>query len=814
MLSKFLQFCISHPKGTFFSTLFCALFLSLFAPNLHINASAESLLLEDDKDLKRFRELLGHYKDENFLLLAFKPKGDIFSQEKLEKLEKLHNELEKSPQVMRVFSIINAPLLQSSDSNGLKELLNNIPTLTHKDINKSKAEKEILTNPFYKNNIISKDGKIAGLIIYLLPDTQYAKLLKQRDEATNESQKAYYRLAIKDHQAQQQILIKESLESIKNTIKKFEKDGDELYLSGVSMIADDMISSIKSDLVLYGISLVFLLAFALYYFFRTWRFVFLPLFICFLSLSSASGLFALLGFEVTIVSSNYVALMLIITLSVVIHLITHFIESSQKHPHSKTKRIVLQTLLAKAKPSFYAIATTMIGFFSLMFSHIEPIIKLGIMMSIALILSLILSYLFLASILVLLKPKEYAQKSFDLRFLQWCAKTCLKVRTRRFIYILAIFALILAFFGISKLKVENSFVNYFKDGSEIKKGLLLIDTNLGGTLPLDLIVRFPSKTQNNEENLDSFESEFENLASQQTYWFDSKKTRIARKIHEFLEKKEFVGSVLSLNSLLSLGKSINNGKDLDDFALAFLNENLPDTFKQELLSPFVSIENNELRFTMRIEDSNSNLRRDEFLTQLHKELKELLRNEELEFELTGIMLLYNNMLQSLFASQFNTLVFVVGVIFVLFCVIFRSLKLSLIALIVNVIPLSVVFALMGLCNIPLDIMSITIAAIALGIGVDDAVHYIYRFKEERKTKKIQDAILASHLGIGSALYYTTFTIVLGFSVMMSSDFIPTIYFGILTIFVMILLLAGSLFFLPSLLFSFDNSKKRTTTLKE
>ncbi|KUY32915.1 membrane protein, putative [Campylobacter jejuni HB-CJGB-LXC] len=537
---------------------------------------------------------------------------------------------------------------------------------------------------------------------------------------------------------------------------------------------------------------------------------FLPLFICFISLSAASGVFALLNFQITVISSNYVALVLIITLSVVVHLITHFIESTQNHPKAKVERIVLETLLAKANPSLYAIVTTMIGFFSLILSNIEPIIKLGIMMSIGIGLALIFSYLFLASILVLLKPKNYHKKEFKFNLLAFCAKTALDPKKRRMIYEISVLAIILALIGISKLRVENSFVNYFKDGSEIKKGLLVIDKNLGGTLPLEVIIRFPNNKndQNASDTLDSFESEFENLATQETYWFDSKKTRIAKKVHEFLENKEFVGSVLSLNSLLTLGKNINDGKELDDFALAFLNENLPAKFKQDLLSPFVSIENNELRFSMRIVDSDPNLRRNEFLIDLKKQLNELVKNDGVEVQITGIMVLYNNMLQSLFSSQFDTLIFVILAIFILFIIVFRDLKFSVAAILVNVIPLSVVFALMGLLGIPLDMMSITIAAIAIGIGVDDAIHYIYRFREEIKNKSLEEAIMISHLSIGSALYYTTISIVLGFSVMMSSNFIPTIYFGILTVFVMILLLSGSLFLLPSFLITIYSKKTK------
>ncbi|MBM0637605.1 MMPL family transporter [Campylobacter sp. VicNov18] len=813
MFARFLKFFIYHPKSTFFGTLFICLFLSFFAFKLNVDASAESLLLEDDTDLKTFREISKHYKSDNFLLLSFKPHdGKPFSNQNLAKLTKLHEELEKAPLVERVFSIINAPLLQSSQNTDLKELLKNIPDINSKDINHTKAKNEILNSPFYKNNIISKDGKVIGFIIYLKPDEIYNELIEKRDLSKDEKEKNQIRLAIKEHQNQQKIIAKQSLDTIKSIMKKYEKNGDSLSLGGVMMIADDMIAYIKSDLKLYGVLLVFLLGLALYYFFRSWLLVFLPLFICFISLSAASGIFALLNFQITVISSNYVALVLIIALSIVVHLITHFIETSQRYPKAAIGRIVLASLLAKAKPSLYAIVTTMIGFLSLILSNIEPIIKLGIMMSIGIVLALVLSYLFLASTLVLLKTRKFQKKEFKFNFLMFCAKTSLNPKKRRIIYGICVLAIFLALLGISKLRVENSFVNYFKEGSEIKKGLLVIDKNLGGTLPLEVIIRFSNNknNQNTKDALESFESEFDNLAQQDTYWFDSKKIRIAKKVHEFLENQEFVGSVLSLNSLLALGKNINNGKDLDDFTLAFLNENLPAKFKQDLLSPFVNIQNNELRFSMRIIDSDPNLKRNDFLIKLKKGLQELVKNDGVQTQVTGIMVLYNNMLQSLFASQFDTLAFVILAIFILFIIVFKDLKFSIAAILVNVIPLSVVFALMGLCDIPLDMMSITIAAIAIGIGVDDAIHYIYRFKEEIKSKSIQQAIINSHLSIGSALYYTTISIVLGFSVMMSSNFIPTIYFGILTVFVMVLLLGGSLFLLPSFLITIYSKQKQCT----
>ncbi|WP_171051485.1 efflux RND transporter permease subunit [Campylobacter helveticus] len=813
MMAFFLKFLINHPKSTLLSTLLFCVFLSFFAFKLHIDASAESLLLEDDKDLKIFRELSKHYKSDNFLMLAFKPNDkNPFSEESLKNLESLHQKLEGVRGVERVFSIINAPLLLSSENKDLKELMQNIPSILSEDINQTKAQNEILTSPFYLNNIIAKDGKTTALIIYLKPDLTYINLIEARDNAKDENEKEHLRIQIKNHQEMQNALNKALLEQIRSIMSAYEKDG-KLYLGGVSMISDDMISYIKDDLALYGIFLVFLLGFALWYFFRSFTLMILSLLICFISLSSASGLFALLNFPITVISSNYAPLMLIITLSVVVHLITHFIEISRLYPNTTQKRLVLQTLLSKAKPSFFAIFTTMIGFFSLIFSQIEPIIKLGIMMSLGIALGLILAYLFLASALVLLKRKNFTQREFNLSFLLFCANA--SIRHRKLIYTLAFITIILALIGIPKLKVENSFVNYFKDGSAIKEGLLVIDKDLGGTLPLDIIVRFKDNKKNElkeSEVLDSFENEFESLAAKDTYWFDSKKTRIAKKVHQFLENKEFVGSVLSLNSLLMLGKNINEGKDLDDFALAFLNENLPENFKQDLLSPFVNITQNELKFSIRVIDSNPNLKRDTFLKNLKTELNELLKDEGVEVQITGIMLLYNNMLQSLFSSQFDTLAFVVLAIFVLFVLIFRSFKIATIAIVCNLIPLSLVFAFMGFLNIPLDLMSITIAAIAIGIGVDDILHYIYRFKEELKCASVKKAVLNSHLFIGTALYYTTISIVLGFSVMMSSNFIPTIYFGILTTLVMILLLFGSLFLLPSLLISFYAKKNNKPKL--
>ena len=839
MLVKLYKSLIKHGKIVFAATFCACAFFSFFALNLGVDASADSLLLENDRDLEFFREVSKDYKSDDFLMLAIEPKdANPFSAESLEILKALKADIEGVEGVRGILSIINAPLLKSSANGDLKDLLAHIPSLTSEGIDLEKAKAEILKSPFYRDNIISQSGKSTAFVIYLSTDYYYLNLLNDKANALNLEQKAQIQGEIEAYQENLKNENKARLEAIRAVIERYKPQVSGLYLGGVSMIADDMISYIKADLAVYGASLTLLLSLVLWLFFRKISLVLFTIFVCIASLGAASGIFALLGFKITVISSNYLALMLIITISLIIHLLTPFINLCKKYPRASIEHKVLNTLLAKSRPSFYAILTTAIGFLSLILSQIEPVIKLGIMMSVGISVSLLLSFLFFASLMPLLRGVKFKNEGgFKINLLNFCAKFSLK--RKKLIFAVSAVCVLVSLFGIAKLRVENSFVNYFKDSSPIKQGLLVIDRDFGGTLPLEVVVNFNDKKGENlgkngvknaefsefgaqnlnkfSENdlnkssdfnanetaanaeLDSFESEFQALSENKIYWFNSQKTRIAKTIHEHLTNNDYIGSVLSLNSLLELGKDLL-GQDLDDFTLAFLSENLPDEFKQSLLNAYVNVEKNQLRFVMRIKDSDPNLKRDEFIKQLKSDIDGLLAGENAAAQLTGLMLLYNNMLQSLFASQFNTLAFVVGVIFVLFVFVFRSVRYALVGILANVVPLSLVFALMGFAHLPLDLMSITIAAICIGIGVDDSIHYIYNFKKELASRKsTARAIENSHFYIGQAFFQSKIAIILGFCTMISSNFMPTIYFGLLTVLVMVLLLIGSLLLLPSLL---------------
>ena len=810
-MRQIFKFIIAKNKLVISLVLVLSVVFGYLSTKLSIDASAETLLLEHDPDLKAYRQIAKRYDSPGLLVVAFTPKDDLFSSKNLELIKKLSDELAKNDMVSSVISILNVPLLNSV-KGGVTGILDHTPTLSDKDINISKAKLEFAKSPIYSGNLISKDLKTTAIALNLKQDEKFNELLNERNLLSQkesngtitQAEEEKFKALVTEFKAYRDELRKsdhKNLEAIKTAIAKFNAN-DELFLGGANMIADDMIGFIKSDLLVYGLSVLALLSFSLWLFFRQIRWIVLPMFICAVSAIFTTGIFGMFGWEVTVISSNYIALQLIITISTVIHLVVSYREFYARHPKYSQNQLIYLTLRDKFSPSFWAIFTTVIGFSSLMSADIKPVIMLGIMMSAGISVSLVLAFLLFGAINVNLKklaPVRTFENSF--KFTKYCAN--LALNSRKIIYAVCVLVVCFGVYGISKIKVENSFIGYFKESTQIRQGMQVIDTKLGGTIPVDVIVKFKESEPKQEktDEKDDFESEFENDAKSAKYWFNSYHTRVAEKIHDYLKEQNFVGNVSSLATLIKAIKELNNGVS-DDFLLAAMYEKLPLEYKNILLSPYVSVENDELRFSLRIVDSDPKLRRNLFLKELREGLLELTKNDNVSIEVVGMMVLYNNMLQNLLSSQVDTFGLTVAILFVIFCFVFRSIKLATIAIVSNLIPLCTLFGVMGFFGIPLDVMSITIAAISIGIGVDDIIHYIHRFKEELLTKDVFESIKAAHASIGYAMYYTSFTIFLGFSVMITSNFIPTIYFGLLTDLVMVFMLLGALIILPSLIASF------------
>ena len=815
-MRQIFKFIIAKNKLVISLVLVLSVVFGYLSTKLSIDASAETLLLEHDPDLKAYRQIAKRYDSPGLLVVAFTPKDDLFSPKNLELIKNLSGELAKNDMVSSVISILNVPLLNSV-KGGVTGILDHTPTLSDKDINISKAKLEFAKSPIYSGNLISKDLKTTAIALNLKQDEKFNELLNERNLLSQkesngtitQAEKEKFKALLAEFKAYRDELRKsdhKNLEAIKAAIAKFNAN-DELFLGGANMIADDMIGFIKSDLLVYGLSVLALLSFSLWLFFRQVRWIVLPMFICAVSAIFTTGIFGMFGWEVTVISSNYIALQLIITISTVIHLVVSYREFYARHPKYSQNQLIYLTLCDKFSPSFWAIFTTVIGFSSLMSADIKPVIMLGIMMSAGISVSLVLAFLLFGSVNVNLKklaPVRTFENSF--KFTKYCAN--LALNSRKIIYAVCVLVVCFGVYGISKIKVENSFIGYFKESTQIRQGMQVIDTKLGGTIPVDVIVKFKESEpkQEKSDEKDDFESEFENDAKSAKYWFNSYHTRVAEKVHDYLKEQNFVGNVSSLATLIKAIKELNNGVS-DDFLLAAMYEKLPLEYKKILLSPYVSVENDELRFSLRIVDSDPNLRRNLFLKELREGLLELTKNDNVSIEVVGMMVLYNNMLQNLLSSQVDTFGLTVAILFVIFCFVFRSIKLATIAIVSNLIPLCTLFGVMGFFGIPLDVMSITIAAISIGIGVDDIIHYIHRFKEELLTKDVFESIKAAHASIGYAMYYTSFTIFLGFSVMITSNFIPTIYFGLLTDLVMVFMLLGALIILPSLIASFVKKRE-------
>ena len=810
-MRQIFKFIIAKNKLVISLVLVLSVVFGYLSTKLSIDASAETLLLEHDPDLKAYRQIAKRYDSPGLLVVAFTPKDDLFLPKNLELIKNLSDELAKNEMVSSVISILNVPLLNSV-KGGVTGILDHTPTLSDKDINISKAKLEFAKSPIYSGNLISKDLKTTAIALNLKQYEKFNELLNERNLLSQkesngtitQAEKEKFKALLAEFKAYRDELRKsdhKNLEAIKAAIAKFNAN-DELFLGGANMIADDMIGFIKSDLLVYGLSVLALLSFSLWLFFRQIRWIVLPMFICAVSAIFTTGIFGMFGWEVTVISSNYIALQLIITISTVIHLVVSYREFYARHPKYSQNQLIYLTLRDKFSPSFWAIFTTVIGFSSLMSADIKPVIMLGIMMSAGISVSLVLAFLLFGSVNANLKklaPVRTFENSF--KFTKYCAN--LALNSRKIIYAVCVLVVCFGVYGISKIKVENSFIGYFKESTQIRQGMQVIDTKLGGTIPVDVIVKFKESEpkQEKSDEKDDFESEFENDAKSAKYWFNGYHTRVAEKIHDYLKEQNFVGNVSSLATLIKAIKELNNGVS-DDFLLAAMYEKLPLEYKKILLSPYVSVENDELRFSLRIIDSDSDLRRNEFLKELKAGLAKLTENDNVSIEVAGMMVLYNNMLQNLLSSQVDTFGLTVAILFVIFCFVFRSIKLATIAIVSNLIPLCTLFGVMGFFGIPLDVMSITIAAISIGIGVDDIIHYIHRFKEELLTKDVFESIKAAHASIGYAMYYTSFTIFLGFSVMITSNFIPTIYFGLLTDLVMVFMLLGALIILPSLIASF------------
>ena len=799
---------LRHPRAVLALIVVFAIGIGLFTFRLDIDASAETLLLKNDKDLAFTREVNKRYDNSNYLVIAYTPKAPLLSDATLKNIKDLSDALEKVPSVTSVISILNVPLLQDP-SKSVADLMKNIPTL-QAGADKTLAKKEFLESALYQEHLVSKDFKTTAILINLTRDEQYFDALNKRNALLSQQESTAFKQAQKKLKKIRDRLRVENHDTILKIreIIKDHKGKEQLFLGGVSMITDDMISFVKSDLKTYGLIVLLLIILIIWAIFGRLRFVFISIFIILLSVITMTGILGLFGLEITVISSNVISLQMIITMSLVMHLSVRYKEIHQEYPNLQHDEIIAKATASMLKPSFFVILTTIVGFASLVTSGILPVIDLGWMMSIGVLISLVMTFLLFPVMMALFKKRELCS-TFEEKFLLTRHLSVWVETRKKTILFTSVLLFALSLWGAFYIKVENSFIDYFKKDTEIYQGMKVIDKQLGGTTPLDVIIDFDnvrSETPSVEEgesdvdDFDDFEEELSVVQNRDQYWFTKNKMRKIEEIHDYLDSLPEVGKVLSLATMIKVARDVNGGNDLDSVAFAYLYNKLPQKYKKILLHPYLNIQHNQVRFTLRIIDSMKELRRDRLLKQIQREIHTKLGVEKKNIHLANMMVMYNNMLQSLFRSQIMTLSIVVLSLFIVFLVLFQSLRVALVASIVNLLPVSTIFGLMGWSGIPLDMMTITVAAISFGIAVDDTIHYIYRFRIElQKDGDYVAAMHRAHESIGSAMYYTTLIIMVGFSVLMLSNFYPTIHFGLLIVMTMFMAIVADLLLLPVLI---------------
>ncbi len=797
-------------------TLFCLAILvgfSLYqAKNFNLDASSDALLLEGDPDLKYLREVNNTYGSRDFLVLTYSPVSSFTEKETILNLQLLKSKIEKLTWVDSVVTIIDVPLLKSTDE-GLMERLKNYKTLSYPEIDKKKGFNEIINSPIYKDYVISKDGKTSGIVVYLKKDERLAEYIKVKDKYFNQSieiglskeEKINYKKFIKEYENYKNLYNlrnHQNISEIRDVISKYGENA-KIHLGGIPMIADDMMSFIKSDIIVFGIGVFIFIIFTLWFIFRNIKWVAMPLLGCATSVIIMIGLLGLIGWKVTVISSNFIALMLILNMAMNIHVTVRFLQLKKEFPELKKNEIIFEASKKMMLPILYTVLTTICAFLSLVFSGIKPIIDFGWMMTLGLVVSLLVTFLLLPSLLeVFSNEDEIGIKDTEKSIITSALGSFTK-NNKILIFGSASLIVFFSVVGISKLEVENSFINYFDKETEIYKGMKKIDDELGGTTPLNIILKFPVKKREIKkeegDEFDEWEEENTNNEDKAKYWFTRDKMDKIIKVHDYLDSLPEIGKVLSFGSILRVAEDLNK-KELQSLEIAVLYSKIPEAIKTEIVTPYISVDKDEARVSVRIKDSLENLRRNDLIKKINSDLNIKLGLEKEEYKLAGVLILFNNLLQSLFKSQILTLGIVMFGIFLMFLVLFRNVIIASIGVVPNFIAAFFILGIIGLLGVPLDMMTITIAAITIGIAVDNSIHYIYRFREEfKKLNNYNQTLDKCHSTVGIAILNTSITIVFGFSILILSNFIPTIYFGFFTGVAMLLAMFSVLTLLPKLL---------------
>lgn len=812
LVNGFFRLVLGQPMATLVVVLLILVGAVYQARHFELDASAESLMLEDDQDLETYREIRQRYGSDSFLFVTFTPQAPLFEPSTLDTLDALRGDLAEVEGVSSVMSMLDVPLVQGPDVT-FSTVQEGPPTLRDEGVSPERAREEFLTSPLYSDLLLNDAADTTAMLVRLQENERYTELLARQSELRDRREAGELDAAGRQELRelgqrvdaiadQEQARLEQTVASVRGILEQY-RDRAEIHLGGVPMIAVDMIDFVENDIATFGVGVAAFIVLLLALAFRRLRWVLVPSAICVTTVVAMVGLIGLMRWPVTVVSSNFISLVLIITLSLIVHLIVRYRELQAHDAEADQKTLVRETIRSKFKPSFFTALTTAISFASLMFADIKPVMDFGLMMVCSVVAGFVFTFVLFPALLAPLGSARAGRAQGD-----WAGP--INRGIARMVHshparttVVFVVIVVLGVWGASRLTVENRFIDYFHEDTEIYQGMVQIDRELGGTTPLDVVIKAPQEFLAEREKQRAFAEEMGMARSVNPvngYWYNENGLDRIVEIHDYLESFEATGKILSIGTAWEMVLPINDGEPLEPYELGILYNKIPENLQEQLIAPYMTEDGNEIRFDIRVIDSLPGLQRDELLQDIRTGIPEHFDISPQQVQLSGMLVLYNNVMQSLYYSQIVTLVVVSAAIMLMFGALYRSLRMALIGPVPTLVAASMVLGVMGWIGLPLDIMTMTIAAIVIGIGVDDTIHYVDRFQlEVHGGADYRSAAEIAHSEIGRAMTYTTVIVTLGFSILTLSNFMPTIYFGLLTGLAMVFALISNLALLPVLL---------------
>ncbi|MBI4576593.1 MAG: MMPL family transporter [Planctomycetes bacterium] len=779
---------LHSPANVLAVLLAAALFMGAQLRGLELDAGSQSLVLEDDPEQRVYDRSRLVFGSDEYLIVAGRDAG-LFTPEGVARLRDLTARLEALDGIGSVLSPTNVRLFRSSeDPPGMLGMLFADPVrLDSEECDLGRARAELTGHRLYGENLVAADGEHFALYatlardpeglrseeeVYRLQEALEDPGLTVDGRAGLEAELAAARTTYLGHERVRKAARLRAVDEAWRVLESAstgDGGGRAYRMSGLPMVIAEMIRYLDGDLRVFGAAALALVTGLLALVFRRVAWVLLPLFSCLVTVALVMGAMVLADRKTTVITANVSSLLLIITLAHAVHLIVRYQESTGDDRLGST-------LAALARPCLYTAITTCAGFGSLWISRIRPVMDFGVFMSWGTLAAFVVSFLVFPAWVTLMPPREASRlESHPARSLARLAGWTLRWRA----WIVAASLLLFAAggWGMTRIVAETRFIDYFREGTRLHQGLDFVDRHLGGTTTLEVIVEGP----------------------EEGYFRSGARLREVLELKDYLMENPAVGKVLTLPDVLKEFRDVMAGLGLEEVPTAELVHQAETILGRETLRSYATADYRSTRVFVRIRESAPTLERGRLLEELGAALEARGWFPGARVEVTGIFVLYTNMLRSLVDSQERSLGLVLAAIGAMLWVLFRSLRLAAIAMVPNLLPVVLVLGVMGWTGVPLDMSTLMIAGVSLGMAVDGSIHYLTRFRSEfAATGDYRGALELAHGSIGRAIVYTAVSVILGFSVLGLSSFKPTVYFGLLTSLSMAAALFGSLTLLPAL----------------